>query len=99
MYLLVATTNKYDFFPKHDYNKCTQNYNLKFEWENAIFCSMCGWLEMIWFLIKKSVTLLFTSYFQGDLLDTVLIHMFQKEAGRFKIGMLNNGDYDNIDFC
>ena len=43
----LAAANKYDlFFSKHGYNKWIQTCNLKFEWEHAIFWSMCGWLEM-----------------------------------------------------
>ena len=48
---------------------------------------------------RKNVTLLFIGYFQGDLLDTSLVHSSQ--GGRliqFEVGMSTIGDYNNRDF-
>lgn len=47
---------------------------------------------------KKDITLLFTSYFEGELLDTVLVHSSEGDwPVKFEVGMSFVGDYDNGD--
>ena len=75
----ISMTN---LFYKHSYSKLNQiNCGFKFARASVVFWSI--WLTRNDTIFdKKNITLFFIDYFDGELLDTVLVH-FPKE------------DYDN----